>query len=259
MESLEERKLMYSFMAGSELWVVGTSSDDYFSLEVSSPTTVDVYEAGVGTSTYSLASISDICIWLRDGDDYFQVAPSGVGLPPLTAPISGTADEGDDVIFAGSGNDDIDAGDGNDFVSGKGGTDVLSGGLGGDTLQGGDGRDYLRGDEGSDVLRGGNDGDEIHGGTGNDLLQGDAGNDMLFGGTGNDILVGDQGDDTLFAEAGNDTLFGGDGCDGMYGGAGDDVLDAIDPTTSIADLIVDGGAGTDSAMTDSADPVVNVP
>jgi Ca2+-binding RTX toxin-like protein len=91
------------------------------------------------------------------------------------------------------------------------------------TLNGGNGDDTLIGGSGTDVLSGG---------SGNDNLEGGAGNDTLHGGIGNDVLTGGAGLDSLLGEDGNDTLNGADG---------------------LADLLIDGGPGTDVIHKDRVD------
>lgn len=82
------------------------------------------------------------------------------------------------------------------------------------------------------------------------------GNDMLFGGAGDDVLLGLGGDDMLFGGAGNDVLFGGSGNDVLDGGEGADCLLGGDGNDMIVydgnDLFVDGGAGTDVLLADTA-------
>ncbi len=67
------------------------------------------------------------------------------------------------------------------------------------------------------------------------ILEGTAGNDRLVGGNGNDTLRGNNGNDALWGLGGRNTLVGGSGDDILYS-SGLDVLD--------------GGAGSDSAVID---------
>jgi Ca2+-binding RTX toxin-like protein len=75
-------------------------------------------------------------------------------------------------------------------------------------------------------------------GDGSDTLDGGDGDDHLYAGAGADILVGGSG---------SDVLSGGIGADALSGGDGDDYL-LIDA----ADTAIDGGAGFDSALVQTA-------
>ena len=88
--------------------------------------------------------------------------------------------------------------------------------------------------------------------------------EQIIGSKGNDTLVGDGrpnyidgrgGNDTIYGGGGNDTLVGGLGQDKLYGQDGNDFLDAKD---GITDLVLDGGAGTDTARKDTSDPRTSV-
>jgi hypothetical protein len=70
---------------------------------------------------------------------------------------------------------------------------------------------------------------------------------------GDDALDGGTGDDALHGGDGDDVLEGGAGADGVSGGAGDDRLALRDTTSDAGDC----GAGTDSAVVDAADQVVD--
>ena len=128
-------------------------------------------------------------------------------------------------------------------------------------LQGGGGRNVLTAQggfgtgaafAGKTTIIAGALGDEVHGGNGDDLLVGGAGNDVMNGWGGIDQLWGLGGSDTLNAGDGNDVLVGGAGADSLSGGDGDDLLDTVD---GIADILIDGGAGADTAYFDRlADP-----
>jgi len=128
-------------------------------------------------------------------------------------------------------------------------------------LQGGGGRNVLTAQgglgtggafAGKTTIMAGMLGDELHGGNGDDLLVGGAGNDAISGYAGVDQLWGLGGNDTLNGGDGNDALIGGAGIDSLSGGSGDDLLDAVD---TVADTLIDGGAGNDTAYYDRvADP-----
>jgi Ca2+-binding RTX toxin-like protein len=76
------------------------------------------------------------------------------------------------------------------------------------------------------------------------ILTGDAGNNTLTGGTGNDTLDGLGGDDVLDGAGGADTMRGGTGTDYIY-------YDA-------ADLVTDGGTGTDILMLKAGSPSLTI-
>jgi Ca2+-binding RTX toxin-like protein len=128
-------------------------------------------------------------------------------------------------------------------------------------LQGGGGRNVLTAQGGSGTggafagrttIMAGAVGDELHGGNGDDLLVGGAGSDTISGYAGADQLWGLGGNDLLNGGDGNDALIGGAGVDALSGGANDDLLDAVDV---VADALIDGGAGNDTAYYDRlADP-----
>jgi Ca2+-binding RTX toxin-like protein len=90
----------------------------------------------------------------------------------------------------------------------------------------------------------------LNGGNGNDTLIGGNSNDLLNGGAGNDNLNGGNGNDTLLGGANDDLLTGGPGLDSMKGEDGNDTLNAAD---GLADLLVDGGLGTDTIHKDRVD------
>jgi RTX calcium-binding nonapeptide repeat (4 copies) len=68
-------------------------------------------------------------------------------------------------------------------------------------------------------------------------------------------LHGGGGNDWLRGGGKSDTIYGDSGGDGLRGEGGDDVLEAAD---GIADYLVDGGAGDDSADVDQNDYTINV-
>lgn len=114
----------------------------------------------------------------------------------------------------------------------------------------------LKGSALGDILAGDSRDNEIWGGAGDDKLYGGphGGNDKLYGQVGNDWLWGGRGDDELWGGKGDDTLRGGKGNDTYMGEDGDDMIHA-----DLADLEIDGGAGTDTvsyAQVDSRTQVV---
>jgi hypothetical protein len=95
-----------------------------------------------------------------------------------------------------------------DNISGNARDNTIQGRGGNDRIDGRKGMDTLSGDDGDDDLRGGAGMDAISGGGGDDLLLGNAGDDLLSGGSGDDELEGGSGDDVLDGGSGNDTLIG---------------------------------------------------
>ncbi|RMN99474.1 Hemolysin-type calcium-binding region:hemolysin-type calcium binding related protein [Pseudomonas coronafaciens pv. coronafaciens] len=112
------------------------------------------------------------------------------GADAITTMSSGTASQGDDVLY---------------------GKDALA-----DSLAGLDGNDELHGLGGNDILSGGSGNDQLYGDAGNDTLTGGAGNDRLSGGLGNDLYQFERGDgqdviDDFDPDANTDVLqFGAD-------------------------------------------------
>jgi Ca2+-binding RTX toxin-like protein len=205
--------------------------------------------------------------------------------------------EGDDALDGGEGDDHLDGGGGADAISGGAGRDGVNysrrtaalnvsldgnaddgaagegdnvaedvervhGGSGDDTLTGSSASNILAGGAGNDTISGGGGGDALDGGPGDDTISGDAGDDRANGGDGNDTLNGGGGNDSLNGGAGDDTLNGGDDNDWLVGGAGSDRLnggagnDRLVAADTSADIL-DGGDGTDAAMTDSLDTDVS--
>ena len=86
-----------------------------------------------------------------------------------------------------------------------------------------------------------------------DYLAGGGFDDTILGLGGNDTLVGGAGADRILGGAGNDVITGGIGRDRISGGAGSDTIMAADGDRDI----VDCGAGSDRAVVDGIDVVVN--
>ena len=85
-------------------------------------------------------------------------------------------------------------------------------------------------------------------------LNGGPGQDVLLGGNGADSLDGGAGDDHLDSGPGADNLVGGPGRDTVAAGSGDDCLAVQDGARDV----VDGGAGSDNALTDRVDALTHV-
>lgn len=238
-------------------WIVGrdvesdTGGSATFSYTLSSGTGAGPIEDGVlqlqGTDE------NDVITFAIDGDD-LRVTTNGV----LT--IFAESEVNSISLYGGDGNDRIDlsaidipayvsAGGGDDTVIGGSGNDSLTGGAGRNRLIGGGGDDRLNGSGGRDFMYGEGGNDRLYGNGGNDYLDGGGNVDRLYGGDGDDVLIGGSSNDKFYAGNGNDTLTGGSGRDLMNGDAGNDVFYARD---NLIDII-NGGAGTDSAVFDSDD------
>jgi Ca2+-binding RTX toxin-like protein len=170
----------------------------------------------------------------------------------------------------------------NNRLEGRGGNDHLEGGLGNDTLAGGGGDDLLRGYGGDDIYlfhEAGNLGHDTIDGDGSGRLDfsqfgrpvtiyldrgsrqtvhadldltlqtshevsdvvGSALADIIYGNDLANSLNGGAGDDTIHGQGGDDIITGGAGIDRLFGDSGNDWLYA-----DLADLLVDGGTGTNT-------------
>ena len=231
------------------------------------------------------------------GDDKL-VTDAGVTLPITVdaGPGNDTISTGDagDLVQGGEGVDTLNGGAGGDRLLGNPGNDVVNGNGGDDVLvwNNGDGTDDLNGDDGLDRIEnnlgaaddvsqlkvvgakvrydrvnapfglniasselfelntfGGNDTLDVSPGVGGliaVLADAGAGNDRFTGGDESDTFFGGLGDDTLDPGAG-----AGDAVDGQDG---NDVLNVRDNAGDVAR----GGAGTDRAVADPADVLVDV-
>ena len=170
-------------------------------------------------------------------------------------------------LYGNKGNDTIDGGIGDDLLYGGDGDDVLTGGFGHkNELWGGIGNDtasyaertgvvyadltakygdvdYMAADKFDSI-------ENLTGGSGANTLIGDGVANTLTGGAAADQLHGLAGDDHLTGGLGNDMLDGGLGADSLLGGDGDDSL-----LFDAADTSIDGGAGFDSALVQTAEVV----
>ena len=169
-------------------------------------------------------------------------------------------DATDQVVVLGKADDDaISVGQNGVALNADGDLDVtfsplpavleIRGGGGRNTISGqgaqGTGARFL----GKLLLFGGDLGDTLTGGDGADELNGGAGADVLEGRLGADVLRGADGADTLAGNDGNDELTGGAGADSFSASAGDDLLFAVD---GLADSLLNGGSGVDTAHYDAA-------
>ena len=122
------------------------------------------------------------------------------------------------------------------------------------TVVGGSGSDTFTGNSYSNGFGGGEGDDTANGGGGDDNLEGGAGNDRLSGGAGQDILGGESGNDVLDGGADVDRFWGDSigACIPGYCSSGQDEIHARDGSQET----VNCGPGTDSAVVDSSDIVV---
>jgi Ca2+-binding RTX toxin-like protein len=236
--------------SGADDLTGGTGDDRYV---VDSAADVVHELAGEGTDTI-LASLN---VSLGDYANVENLVLSG------TADLTGTGDNGNNVITANRGNDHLMGLGGSDTLIGNDGADALDGGEGADLMAGGAGDDIYYVDNSLDMVvekaGGGTDtviasidhymlADQVENltlagtsldGTGNALANVITGNDF-----GNHLL-GLAGADTLIGNGGADILDGGAGGDAMAGGIGDDVYyvdDALDTVVEKA------GEGTDTVI-----------
>ena len=161
------------------------------------------------------------------------------------ATISGTGNEGDNLIVGNAGINTLKSMGGNDTVQGAGGADLIYGGDGADSVDGGAGADRMYGGAGDDTYDVDNTGDRAY----EDTIAGvdDGGLDIVnasvtftlgafietlvltgadaINGTGNsgsNSLNGNYAANTLRGLGGDDRLDGLGGVDKMYGGSGND-------------------------------------
>ncbi|MCJ8051917.1 hypothetical protein GB928_002930 [Shinella curvata] len=114
---------------------------------------------------------------------------------------------------------------------------------------------WVRGTASADTINGGINDDRLYGGGGNDILKGDKGNDFLFGGDGEDNMNGGDGNDFIVSTNYFAHFLGTDYISGLtqiY--IGTSVIQS-----DLYDTVINGGAGTDTAVIDfenSSSPVV---
>ena len=203
--------------------------------------TIDQSEAlfGPGVEVESTTPEIEVVANLGDASDRLVVIGTS-GDDKLSAGVNGVAIDADndvDVTFA---------------PSPPPATVELVGGGGKNTLTARGGSGTAAVFTGSVVLRAGDLGDILTGSNLNDLLVGGAGNDDVNGYGGDDTIDGGAGDDKLNGADGNDDTLGGLGADSISSGSGDDTIRAAD---GIADPVLNGGAGIDTAYYDLSDPV----
>jgi Ca2+-binding RTX toxin-like protein len=190
------------------------------------------------TQTFAAGSVKAVLINAGDGNDYIDLT----ALAPIAGatadfPVTVNGDAGKDLILGSQGPDRLVGGNDNDRIAGYAGNDWISGSAQSDRITGGAGDDSLLGNGGRDYL------------------SGEDGNDTLLGGDQPDVLSGDAGNDSLLGEGGHDHLTGGDGTDTFSGGGGNDTFFARD---GIAESVLGGAAGFDTAYADADDILVSI-
>ncbi|TCS12430.1 hypothetical protein [Caulobacter sp. BK020] len=239
---------------------------------------------GAGHDTLVLKASATVNL----GDSVNQVA-GGAAVVTDFEDVDASAASGAVVLNGSTLDNRLTGGAYADTLVGGGGADSLKGGGGADFLDGGIGSDQQRGEAGDDRIVYDSADTVIDGGAGSDTLvlkaaatvhlenfsssqvsggsayvtgfesvdatdatagitvTGSQFNNSLTGGGGADTLMGGAGSDVLKGGLGGDVLDGGAGVDQVRGEAGDDriVYDA-------ADTVIDGGAGRDTLVLNTA-------
>ncbi len=229
---------VFASLQGDTLVVNGTDGKDVIGVDIKKGF-VRAGMRGGSLLSFPAASVKKIVVNGGAASDKITIETT------LTIPATLNGGPGKDVLLGGSGND---------YLAGQGGNDKLVGRLGADTLDGGDGVDLV---EYTDrVLR--NQGVSASlDGIANDGAPGEG--DFILSNVEN--LLGGRGNDTLVGNDGPNILAGSRGADRLFGLGGNDILFAFgetNPTDGAAD-IVDGGSGTDTAVADALDTLINIP
>ena len=87
---------------------------------------------------FDRSTFNSITVFLRSGDDQFEVVPGGTLADETLRVVGG---RGDDTIVGGDGNDTLSGHAGNDNIQGAGGTDLIFGNVGRDSVNGNVGND----------------------------------------------------------------------------------------------------------------------
>ncbi len=222
----------------------------------------DAMSGGEGNDTFIVDNkgdkVTDVTTGTKGGIDLVSSSISyvlGAEIENLTLTgdddLTGTGNDGKNVITGNNGSNVLNGGKGNDTINGNEGDDTIDGGAGVDQLAGGDGSDvYMVGNNEDRIVETAVDGDddEIQSsapdyelganierltllpkgedGIGNELantLDGNALDNELNGDAGDDTINGNDGNDILDGGEGNDEINGGDGYDvAVYLGSEDD-------------------------------------
>ena len=147
----------YATVAHGVLAVEGTEAADTLAvrLQAGKPSVlqVDVGDNGSADASYERASITQITVDARAGDDVVRIDERN-GAFNTTVPTTIDGGAGNDVIAGGSGAETLRGGDGNDSLDGNGGSDTAFLGAGDDTFvwDPGDGSDTVEGQDGADTM-----------------------------------------------------------------------------------------------------------
>ena len=230
------------------------------------------------------------------GDEEFVVKPKDgdptrVDASRINNPVTLDIGGAEKLVVAGNGGNDkitgnvgladlikttITGGDGDDTLVGTDGNDSMSGGAGNDSVSGARGNDDMAGDDGDDVLiwNPGEGSDKFEGGAGNDVARdngGGAAEHFIVSANGQRVTatrdngapffldIGTSETLDLNANGGDDSVEVNKGLAALIKVDADlgDGNDTIEARNDSAELI-DGGAGTDSAVVDATDQVSNV-
>ena len=214
----------------------------------------DIMAGGAGNDVYYVDNAGDVVTEAAgEGADKvfasldYVLSANFENLVLTDAAVTGTGNDGDNII---SGTD------GNNTLNGLGGNDTLIGGLGADRMAGGTGDDTFFVDNAGDVVveNAGEGTDKVSSSLSYTLganVENLTLTDSAVVGTGNGLdntIIGDAVANTLTGLGGNDLLNGGGGADRMYGGAGDDTYLVDDAGDRVSEQTVagidDGGKDT---------------
>jgi Ca2+-binding RTX toxin-like protein len=227
----------FAVVQGTTLVVTGTDVKDIIGVDIKGAFIRAGLKGGELLS-FPAANITAITIDAGAGGDTLTVETT------ITLPATLVGGTGKDVLLGGSGDDSLSGGGSNDKLVGRLGADILDGGSGIDTVEYTD-RVTARAGVTASLNGTADDGATDEG----DFILSNVEN--LLGGRGNDILIGNEA---------NNLIAGARGADQIFGFGGDDVLFACQETFTtdgLADAI-DGGDGTDTAVSDSLDVLTNV-
>jgi Ca2+-binding RTX toxin-like protein len=123
---------------GADAMWGGTGNDTYM-----------VDDAGDVVTEYADEGIDTVDVWIDHytlGEQFENLVLAGPG------GLSGTGNDGDNVIMGNDYGNVIDGGGGGDTIKGLGGDDIIDGGTGADIMLGGDGWDIFIVDDAGDVV-----------------------------------------------------------------------------------------------------------
>ena len=109
----------------------------------------------------------------------------------------------------------------------------------------------------ADAVTGSAAADTLIGNGGNDTLTTGGGNDSVAGSAGTDNIVGNAGTETINGGSGNDTINGAAGADNLNGDSDNDVF-LFNTGDVVANEVISGGAGTDTALVQTTTVFTNL-